>query len=196
MRAHEFDFGECVDVISQIMEDLICRGDHQRGSRGGAGLSGRPARSRREMLEFRDRARRERSGHGGQESDMAQVRRTWPCPRARRRRSGGLNLEDVTGDDEARRSKLIANGKNRGGPGGFGSSGRSTGDQRTHRCLLIPIGPKKRFRADRRALRTAKRSRLCFRPGIREKETIGRLMRGRCSAEYSVAAWRPDCGGT
>jgi len=177
------------------------------GSSGGCWVIRTASRvPQREMLEFvaPNRARRERSGHRRHGIGIwHKSGGTWPkmAPRARRRRSGGTKSRDVTGMTRARTSKLDCKRKNRGGPGSFGSRGRfhCVINARTD-VYVMPIGPERNaFRADSRALAhlPQSRSRLCFAPGIRGKETIGRLVREvDAPLTFLCSPWRPDCGGT
>jgi 2-methylisocitrate lyase-like PEP mutase family enzyme len=176
------------DVISaRIMEDAGFPAVATT-SAGVAAVLGYPDGQRvpqREMLEFVARIARAVSvpvtadmeaGYGTSPTDMAEMARALVDAGA-----VGLNLEDVTGDDEGSHVEIglqtekIAAVREASAAAGVPLVINARTD-----VYLMPIGPEEtRFERTVERLRTyCKAGADCvFAPGIREKETIGRLVR-------------------
>jgi 2-methylisocitrate lyase-like PEP mutase family enzyme len=176
------------DVISaRIMEDAGFPAVATT-SAGVAAVLGYPDGQRvpqREMLEFVARIARAVSvpvtadmeaGYGTSPTDMAEMARAVVDAGA-----VGLNLEDVTGDDEGSHVEIglqtekIAAVREASAAAGVPLVINARTD-----VYLMPIGPEEtRFERTVERLRTyCKAGADCvFAPGIREKETIGRLVR-------------------
>jgi 2-methylisocitrate lyase-like PEP mutase family enzyme len=157
-------------------------------SAGVAAVLGYPDGQRvpqREMLEFVARIARAvsvpvtadmESGYGTSPADMAEMARALVDAGA-----VGLNLEDVTGDDESShveiglQTKKIAAVREASAAAGVPLVINARTD-----VYLMPIGPEEtRFERTVERLRTYRKAGAdcVFAPGIREKETIGRLVR-------------------
>jgi len=157
-------------------------------SAGVAAVLGYPDGQRvpqREMLEFVARIARAvsvpvtadmESGYGTSPADMAEMARALVDAGA-----VGLNLEDVTGDDEGSHVEIglqtekIAAVREASAAAGVPLVINARTD-----VYLMPIGPEEtRFERTVERLRTYRKAGAdcVFAPGIREKETIGRLVR-------------------
>jgi 2-methylisocitrate lyase-like PEP mutase family enzyme len=176
------------DVISaRIMEDAGFPAVATT-SAGVAAVLGYPDGQRvpqREMLEFVARIARAvsvpvtadmESGYGTSPADMAEMARALVDAGA-----VGLNLEDVTGDDEgshveiALQTEKIAAVREASAAAGVPLVINARTD-----VYLMPIGPEEtRFERTAERLRTYRKAGAdcVFAPGIREKETIARLVR-------------------
>ena len=176
------------DVISaRIMEDAGFPAVATT-SAGVAAVLGYPDGQRvpqREMLEFVARIARAvsvpvtadmESGYGTSPADMAEMARALVDAGA-----VGLNLEDVTGDDEGSHVEMglqtekIAAVREASAAAGVPLVINARTD-----VYLMPIGPEEtRFERTVERLRTYRKAGAdcVFAPGIREKETIGRLVR-------------------
>ncbi len=176
------------DVISaRIMEDAGFPAVATT-SAGVAAVLGYPDGQRvpqREMLEFVARIARAvsvpvtadmESGYGTSPADMAEMARALVDAGA-----VGLNLEDVTGDDEGSHVEIglqtekIAAVREASAAAGVPLVINARTD-----VYLMPIGPEEtRFERTVERLRTYRKAGAdcVFAPGIREKETIGRLVR-------------------
>ena len=176
------------DVISaRIMEDAGFPAVATT-SAGVAAVLGYPDGQRvprREMLEFVARIARAvsvpvtadmESGYGTSPADMAEMARALVDAGA-----VGLNLEDVTGDDEGSQVEIglqtekIAAVREASAAAGVPLVINARTD-----VYLMPIGPEEtRFERTVERLRTYRKAGAdcVFAPGIREKETIGRLVR-------------------
>jgi 2-methylisocitrate lyase-like PEP mutase family enzyme len=176
------------DVISaRIMEDAGFPAVATT-SAGVAAVLGYPDGQRvpqREMLEFVARIARAvsvpvtadmESGYGTSPADMAEMARALVDAGA-----VGLNLEDVTGADESSHVEIglqtekIAAVREASAAAGVPLVINARTD-----VYLMPIGPEKtRFERTVERLRTYRKAGAdcVFAPGIREKETIGRLVR-------------------
>ena len=157
-------------------------------SAGVAAVLGYPDGQRvpqREMLKFVARIARAvsvpvtadmESGYGTSPADMAEMARALVDAGA-----VGLNLEDVTGDDESAHVEIglqtekIAAVREASAAAGVPLVINARTD-----VYLMPIGPEEtRFERTVERLRTYRKAGAdcVFAPGIREKETIGRLVR-------------------
>jgi 2-methylisocitrate lyase-like PEP mutase family enzyme len=176
------------DVISaRIMEDAGFPAVATT-SAGVAAVLGYPDGQRvpqREMLEFVARIARAvsvpvtadmESGYGTSPADMAEMARALVDAGA-----VGLNLEDVIGDDEGSHVEIglqtekIAAVREASAAAGVPLVINARTD-----VYLMPIGPEEtRFERTVERLRTYRKAGAdcVFAPGIREKETIGRLVR-------------------
>jgi 2-methylisocitrate lyase-like PEP mutase family enzyme len=157
-------------------------------SAGVAAVLGYPDGQRvpqREMLEFVARIARAvsvpvtadmESGYGTSPADMAEMARALVDAGA-----VGLNLEDVTGDDESSHVEIgLQTAKIAAVREASAAAGVPLVINARTDVYLMPIGPEEtRFERTVERLRTYRKAGAdcVFAPGIKEKETIGRLVR-------------------